>query len=42
LGANISHGNAIQKKAIDLADDQAKKEYEKLLDGYKEKKPWRE
>jgi serine/threonine protein kinase/tetratricopeptide (TPR) repeat protein len=31
-----------QKKAIELADDQAKKEYEKRLDAYKAKKPWRE
>jgi len=31
-----------QKKAIELADDQAKKEYEKRLEAYKAKKPWRE
>jgi tetratricopeptide (TPR) repeat protein len=31
-----------QKKAIELADDQAKKEYEKRLESYKAKKPWRE
>jgi serine/threonine protein kinase/tetratricopeptide (TPR) repeat protein len=31
-----------QKKAIELADDQAKKEYEKRLDAYKAKKPWRQ
>jgi len=31
-----------QKKAIELADDQAKKEYEKRLTSYQAKKPWRE
>jgi tetratricopeptide (TPR) repeat protein len=31
-----------QKKAIDLADDSAKKEYEKRLEAYKANKPWRE
>jgi tetratricopeptide (TPR) repeat protein len=31
-----------QKKAIDLADDSAKKEYEKRLEAYEAKKPWRE
>jgi tetratricopeptide (TPR) repeat protein len=31
-----------QKKAIDLADDEAKTEYEKRLATYKAHKPWRE
>jgi tetratricopeptide (TPR) repeat protein/serine/threonine protein kinase len=31
-----------QKKAIELADDKAKEEYEKRLEAYKAKKPWRE
>ena len=31
-----------QKKALEMADDLAKEEYEKRLEAYKAKKPWRE
>lgn len=41
-GSDFEKAVEYQKKTIEFADNQARKEYEKRLDAYKVNKPWRE